>query len=175
MGGDFMHEKERNTGDEVTDLSFQTIHADDSPKQVQNWLEKERTKEVNKVFLVNGKTYVIVQLGQKSTGGYRVSVKQIELVKPSSGNQTVFVHYQVKAPKQGSFNIQVLTYPVAIVVLNKEYHIDFCFKQIKKPNKLKETKSHPAVHEHHKSKTDKCGQDKLAHPQKLTENGEIEE
>ncbi|MEN1970662.1 protease complex subunit PrcB family protein [Lentibacillus sp. N15] len=137
--GDNMHKDEQHIEPEITNLPFQSLNTNQTPKQIQHWLAKKRSQQANKVFIENGKTYVIVQLGQKSTGGYHVAIKQIQLEHASSGDKIITVNYQVQAPKQGSFNTQALTYPLAIAVLDKEYHMDFQFKKTNETNKLKES------------------------------------
>lgn len=126
---------------EKSKLSFKTIDAGEAPDSVQEWVEKNRKEKAKKVFHANGKTYVIIMLGQKSTGGYAVKIDEIQLekiVSPESkaGNGTVHVKYHTIEPEEGSINIQALTYPMAIAKLEGIRDYDYQFSEKGKKNKL---------------------------------------
>ncbi|SDQ08183.1 protease complex subunit PrcB family protein [Virgibacillus salinus] len=118
---------------ESTNLSFKTIKVENTPDRVQKWIQKNRSKEVEKVFNVNGMTYAIILLGQKSTGGYNVEVEQIKKMKTNSSQSDSVntVSYEVTEPEKGSVNIQTLTYPVAIAELEGETSQSFQFSTSK--------------------------------------------
>ncbi|RYG72342.1 protease complex subunit PrcB family protein [Lentibacillus lipolyticus] len=127
---------------EKTDLSFKTIDVLGAPGRVRSWIEKNRSDEAKKVFRVNGKTYAVIMLGQKPTGGFDVEIEQIQLVKivqPESkaGEGTIHVSYQTIEPEEGSFNIQALTYPMAIAELEGEWNQPFQFRTRVEPEKRK--------------------------------------
>lgn len=136
--------EEEHIEKKVTDLSFETIKADEAPKNIQNWMKKNRSKKANRVFIVNGKTYVTIQLGQKSTGGYSVKINQIQHVIDSEEDEMIVVSYSVIEPEKGSINIQVLTYPATIAEINEELDYSFQFTTTPKSDKLQETNSDQA-------------------------------
>ncbi|WP_077329541.1 protease complex subunit PrcB family protein [Virgibacillus siamensis] len=98
------------------------------PDTVQKWIEKNQSKQQNKVFRADGKTYVVILLGEKNTGGYNVEVEKIK----QTGNDEAsnVVSYRVTEPAKGSVNIQVLTYPMAIAALDSDVEGPFTFEQI---------------------------------------------
>lgn len=80
----------------------------------------ELTKAVSSVKLggfttVQGAnaTYVVIGAGAQPTSGYSVVVSKVEKI----GDQIV-VYASVKKPERGSFNLQVITYPVAVIALS---------------------------------------------------------
>lgn len=153
---------------EKTELSFRTIEADDAPERVQKWIEKNRNEETKKVFHADGKTYVVIMLGQKSTGGYAVKIDEMQLekiVSPASkaGEGTVNVTYKVVEPQKGSVNIQVLTYPMAIAEIDGVRNYTFQFSQQAKGDGLK------------KSQNQSDGESEGVQPEELTSEGKITE
>ncbi|WP_174615090.1 protease complex subunit PrcB family protein [Virgibacillus ihumii] len=108
-------------------LAFHTIKKDAAPDNVQEWIRQNESKEQNKVFRQQGKTYAVILLGQKTTGGYKVEIEQIRREKTETGNNINIVTYSVTEPEKGSFNIQVLTYPMAIAGLDGEVEGEFRF------------------------------------------------
>ncbi len=130
---------------DVTEIPFKTINVEDAPDKVQKWIAKNRSEKANKVFQVNGKTYVIVMLGRKSSGGFDVKIGQIlQVTSPESkaGNHKITVSYEETKPKKGSMNIQVLTYPLVIAEIDDELDDDsFQFKSSIDEGKLTETES----------------------------------
>lgn len=117
---------------EKSDLSFKSIKPGEAPESVQTWIEKNRKEEAKKVFHADSKTYVVIMLGQKSTGGYAVTIDAIQLEKiisPESkaGKGTVHVTYQSIEPEEGSINTQALTYPLAIAELEGTRDYDYRF------------------------------------------------
>lgn len=127
---------------EKSELSFKTIDVGEAPNSVQEWVEKNRKEETKKVFHAEGKTYVIIMLGQKSTGGYAVTIDEMQLekiVSPESmaGKGTVHVTYHTIAPEEGSINTQALTYPMAIAELEGTRDYEYQFSEQGKQNELK--------------------------------------
>ncbi|QKY70722.1 protease complex subunit PrcB family protein [Lentibacillus sp. CBA3610] len=165
---------------EQTDLPFSTIDVDEAPDRIGKWIEKNRSEEAKKVFHVDGKTYVIILLGEKSTGGYHVEIEQIQLskiVSPESeaGPGTVEVTYNVTEPEEGSFNIQALTYPMAIAELGRELEYGFQFNSPAKSGELKESQDQPDDNDSSKQQASDGGQSVLVSPEELTSDGEIKE
>ncbi|GGJ81876.1 hypothetical protein GCM10007063_00360 [Lentibacillus kapialis] len=129
---------------EKSELSFKTIDVGEAPIKIQEWIEKNRKEEAKEVFHMAGKTYVIIMLGQKSTGGYAVKIDKMQLEKiisPESkaGEGTVSVTYHTIEPGEGSINTQALTYPIAIAELEGTRSYDYQFLVKGKKNKLKES------------------------------------
>lgn len=154
---------------EKTDLAFRTIEVDEAPDRVRKWIEKNQSDESKKVFHADGKTYVVIILGQKSTGGYAVNIEAMELskvVSPDSkaGQGTVKVTYNVVEPEQGSINIQVLTYPMAIAEIDGEKDYVFQFKTSSNANEMKGNKD--------KSEEEDNGG---VQPEELTSGGDIKD
>lgn len=130
---------------EITKLPFESINLEDVSDRLQKWIGENKSKKAKKVFHVNGKTYVIIMLGQKPTGGYDVEITQIEHVKNISegetGNDFISVSHEVKKPEKGSVNTQALTYPVAIAEIDGERKNSFQFTTQIKPEKLEDSNS----------------------------------
>ncbi|MTW88208.1 protease complex subunit PrcB family protein [Virgibacillus dakarensis] len=132
---------------DVTEIPFKTINVEDAPDKVQKWISKHRAEKANKVFHVDGKTYVIVMLGQKSSGGFNVKIEQIQQTTNTSpetngGNNTITVSYEETKPKKGSMNIQALTYPLVIAEIDDGLDEGaFQFKSSIEEGKLTETES----------------------------------
>ncbi len=127
---------------ETSELSFKRIDSGEVPEKVQEWIDKNRKEGSKKVFHADGKTYVIIMLGQKSTGGYAVKIDDMQLekiVSPESkaGKGTVNVTYHTIEPGKGSINTQALTYPMAIAELEGTHDYDYQFSEKGKQNKLK--------------------------------------
>ncbi|SFA94748.1 PrcB C-terminal [Lentibacillus halodurans] len=167
---------------ERTDLSFKTIDIDEGPERVRKWIEKNRSEEAKKVFHVNGKTYVIIMLGQKSTGGYHVEIEKIQLAKvvsPESkaGSGTVEVTHHVTEPEEGSINIQALTYPIAIAELSGVHDYGFQFSTPLKSEELKENNDQ-SVENDSDSSTQQASDGaevELVRPEELTPEGNVKE
>lgn len=166
---------------EKTELSFRTIDVGEAPDSVQKWIEKNRSNEAKKVFHADGKTYVVIMLGQKPTGGFAVEIEKMELekiVSPESkaGKGTVKVTHNVTSPKKGSFNTQALTYPIAIAVLEGVRDYGFQFSTPIKPDKLEETTSDQSSENGSVSQqVSGRGKAELVQPQELTTDGYIKE
>ena len=61
------------------------------------------------------KTYVVITLGQRSTGGYQVAIDGIDT---SANGQLIVKAHEVK-PSPGSMKIQVISYPTKVIALPK--------------------------------------------------------
>ncbi|MBP1949263.1 protease complex subunit PrcB family protein [Virgibacillus litoralis] len=132
-GSGTMEDESMGGEKESTNLSFKTIKVENTPDRVQQWIQKNRSKEVEKVLNVDGMTYAIILLGQKPTGGYNVEIEQIKKMKTNSSQSDSVntVSYEVTEPEKGSVNIQTLTYPVAIAELEGETSQSFQFSTSK--------------------------------------------
>jgi hypothetical protein len=87
------------------------------PAAVANGLREIRTKGGHKVVTEGGKTYVVISLGQRSTGGYKAIVKSA--VKQADGTWRVEV--TETAPADGQMVTQVITYPTVVIALPEAY------------------------------------------------------
>ncbi|SFD68731.1 PrcB C-terminal [Lentibacillus persicus] len=124
---------------EKSDLSFKSINPGEAPESVQTWIEKNRKEEAKKVSHADSKTYVIIMLGQKSTGGFSVTIDSMQLEKIISPESkadkgTVHVTYHTIEPEEGSINTQALTYPMAIAELEGTRDYDYRFLEKSKEN-----------------------------------------
>lgn len=111
-------------------LSFQLIKAKAAPDSVREWIQQNQSEKQNNVFHENGKTYVVILLGQKTTGGYKVEIEKIRHIEADIGEISNNVVYSVTEPQKGSVNIQVLTYPMALAVLDSNVKGTFQFEQM---------------------------------------------
>lgn len=119
---------------EVTELPFKKITLEETPERIQKWVEENQSTEQKKVFIVDGKTYVIVLLGEKPTGGYGVEITQIA----DNGGGVISVAHKVTEPEEGGMVTQVITYPLAIAEMDGEMDKSFQFTTSLKPEELDE-------------------------------------
>lgn len=92
-------------------ISYETVQSP-YPKEVQASLQDVRFTGGTKIVVVD-KTYVIIALGKRNTGGYKVVVDGIE--KQADGSLVVKAH-EVK-PQAGAMTVQVITYPSAVIAI----------------------------------------------------------
>ncbi|MGD8191613.1 protease complex subunit PrcB family protein [Brevibacillus ginsengisoli] len=83
------------------------------PTEVESALAKVSRTGGYQVVQGN-KTYVVIGLGQRSTGGYKVEIDGIE----TTSDQVIVKAHEVK-PSQGSMSIQVISYPTKVIALPK--------------------------------------------------------
>lgn len=58
---------------------------------------------------------VFILAGQRPTGGHRIEVQSVT----AEGDNGVIVKFQILPPAKDSINIQVLTYPYAVIAVAK--------------------------------------------------------
>lgn len=85
------------------------------PTEVESVLNKLRRTGGAEVVQGEHKTYVVIGLGQRSTGGYKVEVDGIET---NANGQIIVKAHEVK-PAEGSMTIQVISYPTKVIALPK--------------------------------------------------------
>lgn len=108
----------------MTELPFKHVPLEDTPESVQKWIETNQSQEQKQVLHADGKTYVIITLGQKRTGGYEVKITQIAEIE---GTDTISVTHEVTEPEEGEMATQVITYPLAIAEMDGEWDQSFQF------------------------------------------------
>src|SRR5699024_1964521 len=112
------------------------------PERLQKWIEDNKTEAHKKVFNIDGKTYVIITLGQKPTGGHGVDITQIA----EDTDETVTVSYEETEPGRNDAVTQVITYPLAIAKTDGERDQWFEFKTRLQPEELEEQTDQSASH-----------------------------
>jgi hypothetical protein len=113
-GGSEMVQKEEN-------LSFEQLSIEEAPKPVQDKAAKMQKSPQSSFDVVyeQNRSYIIIALGERNTGGYRIEVERV--VK--QGNR-VTVHAKEIAPPKDRFVAQVITYPLAVVVVDQAKPFD---------------------------------------------------
>ncbi|MFY0543308.1 protease complex subunit PrcB family protein [Brevibacillus sp. H7] len=92
------------------------------PPAVQDALKKLRKNGGQTVVHAGGKTYVVIGVGQRPTGGYRLTVDQVKQKAPNSFEVYVREH----KPSPGTLTTQVISYPTLVVSLpqaNASVHV----------------------------------------------------
>jgi len=84
------------------------------PDEVEASLEDIRKNGGFKQVNGKDKTYVLIGLGQRPTGGYT-----IEVTKAEQNGQQVTVYVRERKPEAGTMTTQVISYPVTVVSLAK--------------------------------------------------------
>ncbi|WP_169713572.1 protease complex subunit PrcB family protein [Paludifilum halophilum] len=100
-----------------TELSFQQEKRNGLPDPVKDELEKMENKNPKTPSHAevqwDGKTYLILTTGQKSTGGYTIRIGKVVRL----GN-TVQVNAEEIPPPEDALNIQALTTPTTVISMN---------------------------------------------------------
>lgn len=95
-------------------MEYKVINYKLAPKIVQEWINKN--KEINNytVLHTKTKTYIIVTMGTKKTGGYEIEIISIE-------EQTDILDVKLKyiVPSADQIVIQMLTYPYLIIQIDR--------------------------------------------------------
>lgn len=113
-------------------LPFTVEETASLPPQVKALTEKLADfKSIrNKSITVDGKTYIVLSLGERSTGGYRITVTKVE-----QQDQVVHIYAQEKPPPGGAMVIQVITHPYTVISIKGHYtendiqfHVAYAFK-----------------------------------------------
>lgn len=99
-------------------MAFDKITVFEAPSRVRKAVERYKTEEKAAVYVVEGTVYLVITMGQKSTGGYGIRVKEIEQHGTLEGGSGFNIHVEYKKPKPGQPVCQAITYPYAIVKTN---------------------------------------------------------
>lgn len=94
-----------------TAISYELIQSP-YPKEVQASLQEIRFSGGTQVVTAD-KTYVIICLGKRNTGGYKVVIDTIQ--KQANGSIVIKAHEE--KPQPGKMTTQVITYPSTVVAL----------------------------------------------------------
>lgn len=99
-------------------LNYTVEDFDHLPPKVKKETEKlkESISKSQSAVTVDDRTYLIIALGKRPTGGYSVTVSKVE-----QQDSTLQVYAQEKTPAEGSMVIQVISYPLTVVSVNGHY------------------------------------------------------
>lgn len=102
-------------------LDFTVEEPETLPTKVKTVVEKlTGSQSKNNVSLnVEGRTYLILALGERPTGGYHVNVSKVE-----QRDNILHVYAEEKAPAEGAMVIQVISYPYTVVSVEGNYAED---------------------------------------------------
>lgn len=86
------------------------------PAEIQKYLEENKLEETQQAFNINNKTYLVLTMGEQSSAGYAIELKDLVL---ADGTLKVFVKY-VK-PGKDAVVATVITYPSLVIETDKIY------------------------------------------------------
>ena len=67
---------------------------------------------------INNSNYVILNMGEKNTGGYSIGVETVE-----ETDQNIIITVQEKGPEPGAMVMQVISYPYTVVKVKSKKEI----------------------------------------------------
>lgn len=94
-------------------MEYQIIEASEAPLEVQEWLDEKKGEEKYTIINSDVNTYLVVTMGEKSTGGYDIEVSEI-----IETEEKIIIKVKYLAPSKDHFTIQAITYPYIIVKMN---------------------------------------------------------
>lgn len=97
------------------DVNFKLVAFSNAPSSIQDFVNKNLRNEGQWVRTIGSKTYLVVTRGEKSTGGYDVTIKD---VVDDGVRLAVYVEYT--DPAANEHVTQALTYPYVIAVIDKQ-------------------------------------------------------
>lgn len=100
----FMWDKEQST----PGISFRELDPNRAPNAIKQWVQRYRDTEVAQVKNYGNKTYLLVTRGQKPTGGYGVSITQVE-------NRGDVILATVRYTEPSRIVTPAVTYPLTLV------------------------------------------------------------
>ncbi|KUO65787.1 MAG: hypothetical protein APF84_00585 [Gracilibacter sp. BRH_c7a] len=86
------------------------------PAEIEKYLENNKTKETQQALNINNRTYIVLTMGEQTSGGYTIELKDLVL---EDGILKVFVKY-VK-PGKDDMVATVMTYPSLVIETDKIY------------------------------------------------------
>lgn len=97
-------------------IDFTAVKDGDIPREIETQVLPEyRNLERALACSVDDKIYVVVTRGEKTTSGYSVDIKKMNM-----NDNTLEVYAAYSDPEEGKAVSQVLTYPYAVAVTNLE-------------------------------------------------------
>ncbi len=90
------------------------------PDEFQMLLKDKRFKKNLSPEDIKKSNFVLLNMGEKNTGGYEISVKNVKLTKDK-----VLVYIDKKQPKGGENVTMAMTYPFCLVKINSKKPIEF--------------------------------------------------
>lgn len=102
----------------IINQDFQGIDAVEEyknvPQDVKDWVEKNSMTEFTGSMVSGDSTYLLIARGECNSGGYGIDIKGI-----NEGEGVLTVQAEYTNPDPDSFNIMALTYPVALLKIDK--------------------------------------------------------
>ncbi|WP_035297986.1 protease complex subunit PrcB family protein [Brevibacillus thermoruber] len=92
--------------------AFETVSAP-YPPTVRDALNQVRKSGGHTVVRADGKTYVVIGVGQRPTGGYRLVAERVQ----RTGAHGFVIHVREQKPAAGAMKTQVISYPTLVVAL----------------------------------------------------------
>ncbi|NLI91930.1 MAG: protease complex subunit PrcB family protein [Peptococcaceae bacterium] len=92
------------------------IITDHYPAEITKYLEENKTKETQRAFNINNKTYLVMTMGQQPSAGYQIELKNLAL---KDGTLRVSVKYE--KPLKNDIVATVITYPSLIIETDDIY------------------------------------------------------
>ncbi|MFZ5817863.1 MAG: protease complex subunit PrcB family protein [Bacillota bacterium] len=105
---------------------FEKVEPGQEPPEVARELEQMKEKAGTKTVVLGETTYAIITAGEKSNGGWSVTV---ESVGDSEGKLEIV--YRVQAPAPGSVNTAAITYPSVVIKFKNPADLPITFKEAK--------------------------------------------
>lgn len=99
-------------------LNFTVEQHENLPKKVAEKLQNSRNETCH-VLTVQDRTYFIVKVGERKTGGYTVEVERVV-----QRGDVIHVYARETPPVEGVMVIQVLSYPLTVVSVKGKYSED---------------------------------------------------
>lgn len=96
-------------------VDFELINFSDAPAMVQDLVNQSLLTEGNSIKTIDQKTYFVVTRGEKNTGDYDVTIRDVV----NDGVQLV-VYVKYTDPAANESVTQALTYPYVIAVIDKQ-------------------------------------------------------
>jgi hypothetical protein len=94
------------------DISFERKYIECVPEDIQIWFDLCKEEQNYCFKILNGSIYILITIGEKTSGGYQVNIKKIEKVDSSYN-----VSYSIILPKEEQANITSFVYPYDLVVI----------------------------------------------------------
>src|SRR5699024_2630970 len=145
-------------------VPFQWVEVEQTPERIQKWIEQNASVEQKKVFLVDGRTYVLVVSGGRQDGFYKVEITDI-----ARTGSVIAVDYESEKQSIKSDDAEQKS-TVAIAKLEMETDRSFQFtKPLEVDDESEYTEGNSSPHVSVRFATE------LVSPEKLSGSGRIKE